>query len=83
MSIPQQGLLLSDNLAEVNDAADICHAWMIAHVPGYTAQLWDKPKKRKSDGKTSIYIDHRVFDALTPTLSQKIATISPTDTWHP
>jgi len=75
-----QGILACDTIKEIQDAVDACHAWMIAHVPGYTAKLWDEPKQSGKDGKISIYVDHRVFDALTPTLLQKIAAIKPADT---
>jgi hypothetical protein len=74
---------MCDILGEAQDAARACQNWMLAHVPGYTAQLWDKPKQRNKDGKFSIYIDHRVLNALTPVLSAQIAAPNPADDWQP
>ena len=70
-------------LQQRQEIAHLCHQWMIDHVPGYTAKIWDEPRKRKSDGKYFIYIDHRVFDALTPAISINITEINTLDTWEP
>jgi len=78
-----QGILTCDTLQQGQEAAHLCHQWMIDHVPGYTAQIWDEPKQRLNDRKLSIYIDYRVLDALTPAQLAGLAAPNPADDWQP
>jgi hypothetical protein len=83
MNTLTQGLLICGTLAEAQDAARACQDWMLAHVPAYTAQLWDQPKLRPSDGACAIYIDTRVLAALTPAQLARLAAPNPADDWQP
>ena len=75
------GLFICATLEEGQQAAAACQQWMKDHVSGYSAQIWDQPRQRDSDGKFSIYIDFRVFNALTPDQQLAVEDPNPADVW--
>lgn len=47
-------LLIAPTAADAQHYADLAHAWLTAHLPGYQAARWDIPRQHPTDGRWSI-----------------------------
>jgi hypothetical protein len=81
MSTICQGFIICDTAEEARKAAAACQQWMMDHVPGYTAQVWDQPRRHAADGMFAIYVDERVFSALEPPRRERLEKPDPADEW--